>query len=220
MFDQQRVLYNFLFEKGVFILIAIIDYGAGNLKSVNHALKSLSLESEITSNPDHLFDANAFILPGVGAFRDAMDELTRLNLVDAIKENAQLGKPILGICLGMQLFFEKSYEHGEWKGLHLLEGEVVRFNHDLKVPHIGWNQLEKATTCRITDKLAENEYAYFVHSYYVLPKKKEDVICWTNYGVKFPAIVQKDNIIGMQFHPEKSGETGVKLLQAFGEMIK
>ena len=109
-------------------LIAIIDYGAGNLKSVNHALKGLGLETDITSNPERLYSADALILPGVGAFRDAMIELERLNLVEAIKENARNGKPILGICLGMQLFYEKSYEHGQWEGLGLLEGEVVRFN--------------------------------------------------------------------------------------------
>jgi glutamine amidotransferase len=201
-------------------LIAIIDYGAGNLKSVNHALKGLGLETDITSNPERLYSADALILPGVGAFRDAMIELERLNLVEAIKENAGSGKPILGICLGMQLFYEKSYEHGQWEGLGLLEGEVVRFNHDFKVPHMGWNQLKKGTDSEFTEKLTENEYVYFVHSYYVVPKHPEEVVFWTDYGVKFPAMVQKGNLIGMQFHPEKSAETGITLLQAFGAMIK
>lgn len=201
-------------------MIAIIDYGAGNLKSVNHALNGLGLEAEITSNPENLYSADALILPGVGAFHDAMVQLESLNLIQAIKENVSQGKPILGICLGMQLFYEKSYEYGEWEGLGLLEGEVVRFNHNLKVPHMGWNQLIKGADSELANKLGENEYVYFVHSYYVLPKHKEEVLYWADYGVKVPAIVQKENIIGMQFHPEKSSDTGMKLLKAFGEMIK
>ena len=118
-------------------MIAIIDYGAGNLKSVNHALNDLGFQTEITDNPKKLYEADALVLPGVGAFKDAMDQLHALNFIDSIKENVQAGKPILGICLGLQLFYEKSYEHGEWTGLGLLEGEVVRFDQQLKVPHMG-----------------------------------------------------------------------------------
>lgn len=201
-------------------MIAIIDYGAGNLKSVNHALNDLGFQTEITDNPKKLYEADALVLPGVGAFKDAMDQLHALNFIDSIKENVQAGKPILGICLGLQLFYEKSYEHGEWTGLGLLEGEVVRFDQQLKVPHMGWNQLVEGTNSCFHEVLQKNEYVYFVHSYYVKPKNVDEVLYWTDYGVKVPAIVKKENIIGMQFHAEKSGDTGKKLLKVFGELIK
>ena len=201
-------------------LIAIIDYGAGNLKSVQHALTRLGMPCRITNDPEKLYEADALILPGVGAFKDAMDELERLGLTEAIKDNVRRGKPILGICLGMQLFYEKSHEHGEWEGLGLLEGEVVRFRHDLKVPHMGWNNLLKGAESDFAPWITPDDYVYFVHSYYVVPKNREEVLYWTDYGVRFPAVVKRNHIFGMQFHPEKSGETGMKLLKNFGEAIK
>lgn len=206
-------------ERGTF-MIAIIDYGAGNLKSVYHALQELGYESKVTSDKEELYLADALILPGVGAFKDAMLQLNRLQLADTIKEVVQYGKPILGICLGMQLFYEKSYENGEWDGLSLLEGEIVRFDHHLKVPHMGWNKIIRESTGTVTDPSLNNEYVYFVHSYYVKPKREEEVLYWTDYGIKFPAAVKKGNIIGMQFHPEKSGDAGMELLKSFGELVK
>ncbi|TCO79373.1 imidazole glycerol phosphate synthase subunit HisH [Marinisporobacter balticus] len=200
-------------------MIAIVDYGVGNLKSVYKALEKLGFEAIITSKEEEINQSKAIILPGVGAFKDAMDHLIESGLIDCLKKNVKEGKPILGICLGMQLFYEKSYEDGAWNGLGLLEGEVVRFEDQLKVPHMGWNDLIEGVKDEI-GKDINGEYVYFVHSYYVKPKRKEEVLFWTNYGIEVPAVIRKDNIFGMQFHPEKSGETGMRLLKNFGELIK
>lgn len=200
-------------------MIAIIDYGAGNLKSVYKALVNLGFEAKITSRVDDINSSKALILPGVGAFKDAMDNLIESGLVDCIKENVNKGKPILGICLGMQLFYEKSYEDGEYEGLGFLKGEIIRFEGPLKVPHMGWNNLIKGADDEIGKGITEKDYVYFVHSYYLKAQDREEVVFWTNYGVDVPAVVRKSNIIGMQFHPEKSGNTGIKLLKNFGELI-
>ncbi|MCP8616114.1 imidazole glycerol phosphate synthase subunit HisH [Salirhabdus salicampi] len=200
-------------------MIGIIDYGAGNLKSVSHALDQLGLDRKIISTEREVNESDALILPGVGAFRDAMVNLENVGLVDVIKENVTAGKPILGICLGMQLFYETSYENGKWAGLGLLKGEVVRFEHDLKIPHMGWNQLLRGNNDEIGNGIGEGEYTYFVHSYYVNPKDENEVVFWTDYGIEVPAVVRKDNVVGMQFHPEKSSKTGMKLLSNFGEMV-
>ncbi|QEK11913.1 imidazole glycerol phosphate synthase subunit HisH [Crassaminicella thermophila] len=200
-------------------MIAIIDYGVGNLKSVYKALIKLGFKAQITAKEEDINKSNGIILPGVGAFRDAINHLIDSGLIDCLKKNIYSGKPILGICLGMQLLYDKSYEDGEWDGLGLLKGDVVRFGDGLKVPHMGWNQLVKGVDDPI-GKDVEGEYVYFVHSYYVKPQKNEEVVFWTDYGVKVPAVVRKGNILGMQFHPEKSGETGMKLLRNFGELIK
>ncbi|MBO8155045.1 MAG: imidazole glycerol phosphate synthase subunit HisH [Bacillaceae bacterium] len=202
-------------------MITIIDYGAGNLKNVKHALGKLDVQANISSNPEELRKSNALILPGVGAFKDAMDTLYKLKLVNPIKEHAEQGKPLLGICLGYQLLYDKSFEDGEWEGLGLLKGEVVPFTHDLKVPHMGWNQLIKNPNNAdpMTKNIGGEEYVYFVHSYFVKPENKEETIFYTDYGITFSAASRKENIIGMQFHPEKSGETGTKLLKNFVELI-
>jgi imidazole glycerol-phosphate synthase subunit HisH len=200
-------------------MIAIIDYGVGNLKSVYKALIGLGFEAVITSSEDEINSSKALILPGVGAYKDAMDNLNKSGLVGCIKENIQKGKPVLGICLGMQLFYEKSYEDGEYEGLGLLKGEIVRFSDELKVPHMGWNNFIKGTEDSIAKDINNDEYVYFVHSYYLKPEDEKEVVLWTDYGTNVPAVVRKDNIIGMQFHPEKSGETGIKLLKNFGELI-
>lgn len=200
-------------------MIAIVDYGVGNLKSVYKALEKLGFEAKITSKKEEINQSRGIILPGVGAFKDAMDHLIESGLINCLKKNVDMGKPILGICLGMQLLYEKSYEDGEWTGLGLLKGEVVRFDNTLKVPHMGWNQLILGVDDPISKDI-DNEYVYFVHSYYIKPKIREEVVFWTDYGVEVPAVVRKDNILGMQFHPEKSGETGMKLLKNFGELIK
>ena len=202
------------------MMIAIIDYGVGNIKNVYKAFTNLGLDVVVTPDKELINKSSAIILPGVGAFKDAVDNLKKYDLVDCIKENVGKGKLIFGICLGMQLLFDKSCEDGEWNGLGLLGGEIVRFSEKLKVPHMGWNRLIKAKDDEIGRNIKEGEYVYFVHSYYLKPSNKEDVIFWTDYGVKVPAVVRKNNIIGMQFHPEKSGKTGLKLLSNIKEMIK
>jgi imidazole glycerol-phosphate synthase subunit HisH len=200
-------------------MIAIIDYGVGNLKSVYKALVNLGFEAIITSNEDEINNSKAMILPGVGAFKDAMDNLEKSGLIGCIKENISKGKPTLGICLGMQLFYDKSYEDGEYEGLGILKGEIVRFEEGLKIPHMGWNSLVQGTKDKIAEGINEGEHVYFVHSYYLKPEDNSEVVFWSDYGVKVPAVVRKGNIIGMQFHPEKSSDVGMKLLKNFGELI-
>lgn len=201
-------------------MIAIIDYGVGNIKNVYTAFNNLGIDAVVTSDKAVIDKSSAIILPGVGAYKDAMDNLYKHDLGNCLKENANKGKLLFGICLGMQLLFEKSYEDGQWDGLGLLEGEIVRFDGSLKVPHMGWNKLIKAREDEIAKGINDYEYVYFVHSYYLAAKNQEDIVSWSDYGVKVPAIVRKDNIIGMQFHPEKSGKTGLKLLKNIKEMIK
>lgn len=199
-------------------MIAIIDYGVGNLNSIQNALEKLGHESMITHKSEDLYAADGIILPGVGAFNDAIKSLRATGLVDDILKCVEAGKPLLGICLGMQLLYEKSYEDGEWEGLGILKGNVVKFDDSLKVPHMGWNNISFKREDPILKYIKEDDYIYFVHSYYV--DTLEDAIAYTEYGVKVPAIVGKGSVYGMQFHPEKSGEVGLKLLKAFGELIK
>ncbi|MEW9123587.1 MAG: imidazole glycerol phosphate synthase subunit HisH [Thermotaleaceae bacterium] len=201
-------------------MIAIIDYGVGNLKSVYKALNNLGYQAQVVTTNKEIERSHAVILPGVGAFKDAMAQLRSSGLVEGLLKSIEAGKPVLGICLGMQLLYEKSFEDGEWEGLGLLKGEIVRFDNGLKVPHMGWNQLKKNVEDPIGRGLSNEEYVYFVHSYYLKEKEEKEVVYYCEYGVDFPAVVRKDNIIGMQFHPEKSGKTGIKLLTNFGELIK
>jgi glutamine amidotransferase len=201
-------------------MIAIVDYGVGNLKSVNKAFQYLGFQSSITSDQKEIDSSDAIVLPGVGAFKDAMEQLNKSDLVECIKENAERKKLILGICLGMQLLYEKSYEDGEWDGLGLLKGDIVKFNSQLKIPHMGWNKLSKKYDDALGNGIQDGEYVYFVHSYYLETQAKEDILFGTQYGVEVPAVVRNGNIIGMQFHPEKSGDTGLKLLRNFGELMK
>ncbi|MFT9494053.1 imidazole glycerol phosphate synthase subunit HisH [Anaerosolibacter sp.] len=201
-------------------MIAIVDYGVGNLKSVNKAFQYLGFQSLITSDPKEIDKSDAIVLPGVGAFKDAMEQLKKNDLAQCIKENAEKKKLILGICLGMQLLYEKSYEDGEWEGLGLLKGEIVKFNSQLKIPHMGWNKLSKRFDDDLGRGIQDGEYVYFVHSYYLDTHAKDDILFNTQYDVDVPAVVRNGNIIGMQFHPEKSGGTGLKLLRNFGELIK
>ncbi|WP_100012185.1 imidazole glycerol phosphate synthase subunit HisH [Lentibacillus sediminis] len=200
-------------------MIAIIDYGAGNIKSLQFALTRQNLDSQLTADPETIRKSDAVILPGVGAFKDAMDSLNSLGLTTVIKEAAKTGKPILGICLGMQLFYDTSEEDGRWQGLGLLEGKVGRISNTVKVPHMGWNTLRQHAPSPLLEDITDNTYVYFVHSYAVKDYQEETLISSTEYGGIVPAIVQKDNIIGMQFHPEKSGSAGLKLLQNFRRMI-
>jgi len=202
-------------------MIAIVDYDVGNLKNVYTALSDVDLEGKITRNPKVLDDADAIILPGVGAFEDAMIQLQKYDLIASLNKNVQKGKILLGICLGMQVLFDKSYEDGEYTGLGYIPGEIIRFkDNTLKVPHMGWNNLSININDPIVQNIGQSDYVYFVHSYYANPTNfEENVIAYTNYGVKVPAIVRKENVIGMQFHPEKSALVGTQLLKNFKETL-
>ncbi len=198
-------------------MIAVIDYGAGNLFSVKNALDFLKLESVITKDPAALKNADRLILPGVGAFPDAMRMLSGAGLVEVIKEEARK-KPLLGICLGMQMLFEKSYEFGETKGLGLIKGSVSLMKpKGLAIPHIGWNALEKNVPCPLLSGCKDGEYVYFVHSFAAECDQK-NVAAYCDYGMKVPALVCNGNVYGAQFHPEKSGETGLEILRRFAEV--
>ena len=201
-------------------MIAILDYGVGNLKNVYTALKNIDLDGIITSDISKVNDSQGIILPGVGAFKDAMDHLVDSGLTQCIYANVKKGKPLLGICLGMQMLFDTSYEDGKWEGLHLMSGDVVRFSDKLKVPHMGWNDLHRNKDHALINIINDGEFVYFVHSYYAEVNDPQDVLLYTEYGVRVPAVVGKDNVLGMQFHPEKSSSTGIKLLKNFKELIK
>ena len=200
-------------------MIAIIDYGAGNIKSLQFALAKLNKESVLTTDPQVIRNASSIILPGVGAFKDAMDAINKIGLSDVIKQEVQAGKPILGICLGMQLFYDKSYEDGDWDGLGLLKGNVSRIKETVKVPHMGWNTITKHNKSLLTLHLPDDFYVYFVHSYAVEELEEATLVGSTEYGGRIPAIVQQGNITGMQFHPEKSDDIGIQLLANYEEMI-
>ena len=199
-------------------MIAIIDYGAGNLFSVQNALNYLKLENKITSDKEEIINADRIILPGVGAFGDAMDKLNGSGLVDTIKKEA-LKKPFLGICLGMQLLFEKSYEFGEFEGLGLIKGSVklMKPEGDLSVPQMGWNALEHNRECLLLKGIDKGQYVYFVHSY-AADCDAADVYAYADYGGKVPALVGNDFVYGAQFHPEKSGAVGLAILSNFAEL--
>lgn len=195
-------------------MIAIIDYGAGNLFSVKNALDFLGFENQITASADDLRAADKLILPGVGAFPDAMRMLSESGLIGVIKEEAKK-KPLLGICLGMQMLFEKGYEFAETDGLGLIKGSVrLMTPEDLPIPQIGWNSLEFNEPCALLDNVKNGDYVYFVHSY-AAECPRENVAAYCDYGAKVPALVQNGNIFGAQFHPEKSGETGLNILRSF-----
>lgn len=199
-------------------MIAIVDYGVGNLRSVQKALESLGEPAVVTSDKSLLDRADGVILPGVGAFGDAMVSLRRLDLLGALKLHARSGKPLLGICLGMQLLFSVSEEHGQHVGLGLIPGHVRRFRGDFKIPHVGWNELRFARGNRLTEGLTGGEMAYFVHSYYVDPIERDVIVATTDYFMQLPAIVSAGNIYGMQFHPEKSKSAGLHLLGNFAAL--
>lgn len=199
-------------------MIAIIDYGAGNLFSVQNALNFLGFENKITSDKQEIVNADRLILPGVGAFGDAMNKLNNSGLVDIVKEEA-VKKPFLGICLGMQLLFEKSFEFGENEGLGLIKGSVrlMKPEGDLAIPQMGWNALEYNRYCPLLKGIGEGQYVYFVHSY-AADCSSDDVYAYVDYGGKVPALVGSGNVYGAQFHPEKSGEIGLEILWRFGKL--
>ncbi len=201
-------------------MIAIIDYDAGNLRSVEKALQYLGKETIVTRDPEQIRKADKVILPGVGAFGDAMKKLQEYHLDTLIHEIADSGKPLLGICLGLQLLFEESEESPGVEGLGILEGKIRRIpeGEGLKVPHIGWNSLHLEHNGRLFRNIPENSYVYFVHSYYLEAKDPEIVKASTEYGVHIHASVEKNNLFACQFHPEKSSETGLQILKNFAEM--
>ena len=198
-------------------MLAVVDYGMGNLHSVTQALKRLNVDAVVTADPAILAEAKGIVLPGVGAFGDAMDNLRELNLVEPLRTAAASGKPFLGICLGMQLLCDSSEEHGEHEGLGIIPGQVIRFENGLKVPHMGWNDLAWASDHPLFEEM-EPGYVYFVHSYHVLPTNPRHVLATTDYGHPVSAIIGHDQVIGMQFHPEKSGALGMALLARFVKM--
>ena len=201
-------------------MIAIMDYGIGNLGSVKNALDYLGFDSIITSDKNVILNADKVILPGVGAFSDAINTFKKYGFDKVLSELIQKEKPILGICVGMQLLFDLDYEHGIYEGLKILRGEVVKFesnNNEYKIPQMGWNQIEVVRENKLL-KGVDGKNVYFVHSYYVT-NNLEDVIAYTEYaGVKYASAVNRGNLYATQFHPEKSGEVGLKILKNFGEL--
>jgi imidazole glycerol-phosphate synthase subunit HisH len=201
-------------------MIAIIDYGMGNLRSVQKAFEKIGHQAVITSDPAQVAAAAKVVLPGVGAFEDAIAELRRMNLVKPVLEAIDSGKPFLGICLGLQLLFDVSYENGRHEGLGVLPGEVVRFDlpKGYTVPHMGWNQLAIRRPTPVLKDIAEGTYVYFVHSYYVAPKDSQVIAAETDYGGTFCAMIWRDNVFATQFHPEKSQSHGLRMLKNFAEL--
>jgi glutamine amidotransferase len=200
-------------------MIALIDYGMGNLRSVEKALESLGVEVIVTSDSDVLRAADGVVLPGVGAFGDAMANLERAGLIPTIQEVVAAGTPLLGICLGMQLLFTTSEEHGSHKGLDLIPGRVRMFEGDFKIPHIGWNDLTLKRPDPMLEGVYDGDYVYWVHSLFVEPLDKGVVLASTDYHGEVPGIVAFDNVYGIQFHPEKSSRVGLQLLRNFVKIV-
>ena len=201
-------------------MIAIIDYQMGNLRSVQKAFEKVGATALVTSDPKEIRNAEKVVLPGVGAFCDAIGELRRRELVGPIRESIDAGKPFLGICLGLQLLFDVGYEDGRHEGLGVLRGEVVRFDvpPELKVPHMGWNAAKICRRAPMLEGVDDSTYFYFVHSYYVVPEDPGVVALEAEYGKPFCAAVCKDNLFATQFHPEKSQADGLKLLRNFAAL--
>ncbi len=203
-------------------MIAIVDYGVGNLFSLQSSFAAIGQEAVVTKDAAAIREADKILLPGVGAFRDAAAKLRATGLDAIVKEEAQKGKPLLGVCLGMQLLFERSFEYGTYEGLGLLEGNVKPIADvipsSLKIPHIGWNALHLQKDNPLLSRIREGDHVYFVHSYYAADCE-DSVIATTEYGAPLTATAAKDNVYGCQFHPEKSGEVGLNILRAFCEDI-
>lgn len=199
--------------------IAIVDYGAGNLMSVHNSLDFLGYENKIAASPEVIEQAAGVILPGVGAFPDAMDALHASGLTDAVLEAAK-EKPFLGICLGMQMLFEESDEVRPCKGLGLLPGRIERIRTSLKLPQIGWNALDILRPNAMTEGVQQGDYVYFVHSFMAVPAEEGDLAAVTDYGARVPAMVARGNLFGCQFHPEKSGKVGLAMLKNFAKLTE
>lgn len=206
-------------------MVGIIDYGMGNLRSVQKAFERFEADARIITTPQEICEADKIVLPGVGAFADCVAHLRDRGLVDSILRTIEQGKPFLGICLGMQMLFDVSYEDGEYQGLGVIPGKVVRFDFtgrpdaaELKIPHMGWNQVFWDRPCPVFRDLSSGEWFYFVHSYYVAPKDPSVICGRCEYGTEFTAMIWKDNIMAMQFHPEKSQRAGMKMIENFARM--
>lgn len=201
-------------------MIAIIDYGMGNLRSVQKGFEKVGHKAFITNDPAAIRGASKVILPGVGAFPDAMHELRRRELIEPIRAAIDSGRPFLGICLGLQLLFEVGWEGGRHEGLGVLPGEVVRFEvpPEYKVPHMGWNQLAILRRAPLLEGLADGAYVYFVHSYYVVPRDRDVIATETSYPQPFTSMIWRDNLFATQFHPEKSQADGLRMLKNFAEL--
>ncbi len=205
-------------------MIGIIDYGVGNLFSLKSSFEAIGEDVFVSGEKEELSKADGLILPGVGAFADAAEKLRSSKLDGFIREYVKTSKPLMGICLGMQLLFEKSFEYGEHAGLSLLKGQVVpmegKIPEDLKIPHIGWNSLSfQKNDCKLFKNTNEGDCVYFVHSYYAVDNA-ESLVCSTEYGIPMTAAVNRDNIYGCQFHPEKSGKVGLAILKSFADLCK
>ena len=210
-------------------MIAIIDYGMGNLRSVQKAVEKLGFAAEVTRSGAEIADADGVILPGVGAFKDCMENLDHYNLIQPVLKAISSGKPFLGICLGLQLLFTESQEFGHFPGLDVIKGSVVPFSHRLvdpddeksflKIPHMGWNVIHKNGSPPLLENIADESYFYFVHSYYVVPEDPAVIATTTDYGIDFVSSIYRDNIFATQFHPEKSQLQGLEILKAFGKMV-
>ena len=200
-------------------MIAIVDYGMGNLRSVNKAFESQGLKSTITKEPDIIRNCSGLVLPGVGAFGDCISNLKNYDLFDLILEYIDSGKPYMGICLGYQILFESSEESPDSKGLGFIKGKVIKFDFNkklaLKVPHMGWNQINIKKQSGLLEGIADKSWFYFVHSYYPVPVDGGIAVITTDYGVEFTAAIEKDNVFACQFHPEKSSDTGLKIIRNF-----
>ncbi len=201
-------------------MIAIIDYGMGNLRSVEKGFLKVGVDARVVTDPKKVDDAKAIVLPGVGAFRDCMRNLEQMSLIDPIVRSIEKGKPYLGICLGLQMLFTESEEFGVYKGLDILKGKVVRFRVDLKVPHMGWNNVKILRRPPAFEDIKDESFFYFVHSYYVAPAGNDVIAGTTDYGITFTSMVWKDNIFATQFHPEKSQENGLRILKNFGAFVR
>lgn len=200
--------------------LTIIDYGVGNLRNVQKALAAVGVEAAISSDPDAVARAEALVLPGVGAFGDAIDNLRARDLEQPVLERIRAGTPLLGICVGLQLLFEESEEMGRHRGLGILPGRVVRFPDGLTVPHMGWNQIEPQYEHPLLAGLAAGDFAYFAHSYHAVPADPATVVACTTYGQPFACIVARDNVCAIQFHPEKSQQVGLRLLRNFASIAQ
>jgi glutamine amidotransferase len=201
-------------------MIAIVDYGMGNLASVQKAFEFIGARAMLTASGEEVRGADAVVLPGVGAFDDCVASLRRHGLVKPILEAIEVGKPFLGICLGLQVLFEKSEEGGQEKGLGVFRGSVVRFRHRLKIPQIGWNQITVKYRPPHLDNVPDGSWVYFVHSYHVEPEDETIVATVTEYGYEFVSAVRRENVFATQFHPEKSQRVGLQILRNFAAMAR
>jgi glutamine amidotransferase len=198
--------------------VAVVNYGVGNLRSIKQGLERSGVQVQITHDPTELRKSDAIVLPGVGAFAPAVKNL--MPLTDVVKDAVEAGRPILGVCLGLQLLFTRSSEGGSTRGLDLIMGDIVKFPDSVKIPQMGWNTIDFAQAHPLLEGVQDHSYVYFVHSYYPQPSDPEVIVATTEYGVKFPSMVAKKNLFATQFHPEKSSKTGLTILKNFVRIVK